>query len=379
MSDISTTGGLAGDAFTKHRRDLPALTGIRFFAAFYVVLFHGLPWALQRYHLPQPLQTFLSHGYLAVSLFFLLSGFILAYTYAGQLAGKLQRLHFWQARFARIYPVYFLSLLLAYYFEHNLPLTSKAAVLAMVQAWNPWKPDLAGVWNYPAWSLSAEIFFYLVFPFVLPWMSRRRNRELAILLGVFLAACVLLRTPIQGFGDWSRWSSLPAAPLPLLRLPEFLAGMILGIRFLRQPEASSGRDSPALRVALPIAAALVLLSTPIGSWVSLVILPFAVLIYELAARRSWLARVLSTKMMLLLGSASYCLYLLQYPVRSWVRVIFSLLPSSFPELGAPLTPLILICVSVLAFRFWEEPSRQALRRWFSRMRVSAPASKTAPL
>jgi peptidoglycan/LPS O-acetylase OafA/YrhL len=109
----------------------------------------------------------------------------------------------------------------------------------------------------------------------------------------------------------------------------------------------------------------------------LVIVPFAVLVYELAARRTWLARVLSTKTMVLLGSASYCVYLLQYPVRTWVRVIFSVLPASYAALGAPLTPFILVAVSVLVYRFWEEPSRRALRRWFSRTRVSAPASKTA--
>jgi len=379
VSGISTAGGFPSDALTKHRRSLPALTGIRFFAAFYVVLFHGLPWALQRYDLPQPVQTFFSNGYLAVSLFFLLSGFILAYTYEGQIAGKVQRLHFWQARFARMYPVYFLSLLLAYCFERNLPLTTQAAVLAMVQAWNPWRPDMAGVWNYPAWSLSVEVFFYLVFPFALPWMARRRSRELAILLVVFLAACALLRTPIQGFGDWARSSSSPAAPLLLLRLPEFLVGMILGIRLLRQEQPSSHGNSKAIRVALAVVAAVVLLSAPIGSWVSLVILPFALLVYELAARRSWLARVLSSKMMVLLGSASYCVYLLQYPVRSWVRMIFSVVPASYAALGAPLTPLILVAVSLLVYRFWEEPSRRALRRWFSRTRVSAPASKTAQL
>lgn len=379
MSGISTTGGLAGDALTKHRRSLPALTGIRFFAAFYVVLFHGLPWALQRYDLPQPVQTFFSNGYLAVSLFFLLSGFILAYTYEGQIAGRVQRLHFWQARFARIYPVYFLSLLLAYYFERNLPLTAQAAVLAMVQAWNPWRPGMASVWNYPAWSLSVEAFFYLVFPFVLPWMSRRRNRDLAMLLGVLLAACALLRTPIQGFGDWARSASSPAAPLLLMRLPEFLVGMILGIWLLREVQPSSGGNRHQIRVTLAVVAALVLLSAPIGSWVSLVFVPFAVLVYELAARRSWLARVLSTKTMLLLGGASYCVYLLQYPVRSWVRVIFSVLPASYAALGAPLTPLILVVVSVLVYRLWEEPSRRALRRWFSRTQVSAPASKTAQL
>jgi peptidoglycan/LPS O-acetylase OafA/YrhL len=376
MSGLTTTAGLGGDELTKHRRSLPALTGIRFFAAFYVVLFHSLPWVLKHYALPQPVQTFLGNGYLAVALFFLLSGFILAYTYEGQIEGNAQRLRFWQARFARIYPVYFLSLVLAYYFQRGLPVTSRVAVLAMVQAWNPWRPGLAGAWNYPAWSLSVEAFFYLVFPFVLPWMSRRSSRVLALMLTVFLAACVFLRTPVQGLGDWGGSPHSSVVPLPVMRLPEFLVGMILGLCLLRQ-RPSSERHGHPIRVAVAAAAAVVLLSVEIGSWVSLVILPFAILVYELAARRNWLARMLSTKTMVLLGGASYSIYVLQYPANSWVRVIFSMLPGSVPALGPPLTPLILIGFSILVYLFWEEPSRRALRRWFLPTQVSAPPPQSA--
>ena len=142
-------------------------------AAFYVVLFHGLPWLRQKFVVPRALETFLGNGYLAVTLFFILSGFILAYTYDGQIDGKTNRLHFWEARFARIYPVYFLSLMLAFWFERGLSLGTRLAVLGMVQAWDPRAPQLTGAWNYPAWTLSVEAFFYLCFPFLLPWMSRK--------------------------------------------------------------------------------------------------------------------------------------------------------------------------------------------------------------
>jgi len=371
MSAVSTTCGSADDALSKHRQALPALTGIRFFAAFYVVLFHSLPWVVKHYDVPKPVQTFFLNGYLAVALFFLLSGFILAYTYEGQISGGLRRLNFWQARFARIYPVYFLSLILAFYFQRALPLTSRFAVLAMVQAWNPSRPGLAGAWNYPAWSLSVEAFFYLIFPFLLPWMSKLSSRFLAILLGVFLTACVFLHTPIQGLGNLDRSSDWALVPLPIIRLPEFLAGMILGICLLRKDPQLNGSTRP-VRVALAVGTSLVLLSVPIGSWVSLVVLPFAVLVYELAARPSWLARFLSTKMMLLLGGASYSVYLLQYPVRSWVRLASSQLPSPLVSFAAPLTPLILILFCVLVYLFFEEPSRRALRRRFSRASANAP-------
>jgi peptidoglycan/LPS O-acetylase OafA/YrhL len=87
---------------------LNALTTLRFLAALHVVLFHmrvtgvlpGGPWWYQ---------NLASVGYIGVNLFFVLSGFILVYTYANTTVSPRR---FWQARFARIYPAYALSLLL---------------------------------------------------------------------------------------------------------------------------------------------------------------------------------------------------------------------------------------------------------------------------
>jgi len=352
------------DSFAHARRDLPALTGVRIFAAFYVVLFHSSAWLQSRFNLPVPLKVFLGNGYLAVAFFFVLSGFILAYTYEGQINVAAQRICFWQARFARIYPVYALSLALAYYFQRQLAVPAKAAVLAMVQAWNPLRPEFTGAWNYPAWSLSIEAFFYLVFPFALPCISRLSRVWLSCLLLLLLLASAFLHTPIQGLGLWHPLRDLPFLPLPVVRLPEFLAGMIMAVLLLRSPRQSEGL-SGTIRVVLAVSAAILLLSLPIGPGVSFVILPFALLIYELAAGTGWLVRLLSSKAMLLLGGASYSVYLLQYPVRSWVRVLFSAGPPAVSSLGAPLTPLILILISILVFLLWEEPMRRAIRKWFA--------------
>jgi len=90
------------------RHKLPpikSLTSLRFFAAIYVVLFHES--ANPGHFVFFPLAArFVASGYTAVTLFFVLSGFILAYNY-----GRIRsRKEFWISRFARIYPVYFLSL-----------------------------------------------------------------------------------------------------------------------------------------------------------------------------------------------------------------------------------------------------------------------------
>ena len=93
------------------RPRLPAVTSLRFFATFHVALFHmNEMGALTG---PRWLKAFAGIGYVGVSFFFVLSGFILVYTYAG----REIRLHdFWQARFARIYPAYLFSLLISFPF-----------------------------------------------------------------------------------------------------------------------------------------------------------------------------------------------------------------------------------------------------------------------
>jgi peptidoglycan/LPS O-acetylase OafA/YrhL len=133
---------------------------------------------------------------------------------------------------------------------------------------------MAGVWNYPAWTLSAEAFFYICFPFVLPWISRRGDRALFWLTAVLLAICIVGHTPVKGLGDWNNHAALfeRVVPLPVLRIPEFLLGVVMGLRFLRDENAES-RVSRPLRVYPSVFATLAALSLPLGDWVSVVILP----------------------------------------------------------------------------------------------------------
>jgi len=368
LAFTSNSGGLSADtalrarAASHGRSPLPALTGLRFFAAFYVVLGHSLTWLSSRFPLPAFVKTFLGNGYLAVCLFFLLSGFILSYTYAGEAFHGLARRKFWAARFARIYPVYLLSLLLVLPFEiQGLTWTRAASVLLMVQAWNPLHPELTGVWNYPAWSLSVEAFFYLCFPFIQSRLWGSSWRVLLLVAAFASLVCVVFHTPIQGLGLWDPVVTGKWLPLPLLRIPEFILGMVLGNVFVRYGSISR----KATLTLLAVISSILILALPIGPWVSLAVLPFGLLIYSLASSENPVTSFLSHPVMILLGGASYSIYLLQVPARDWVRTI----SEHFTPLGrvnVPLTPLVLILFSVLVFRNWEEPMRKATRRWLVR-------------
>jgi peptidoglycan/LPS O-acetylase OafA/YrhL len=149
--------------------------------------------------------------------------------------------------------------------------------------------------------------------------------------------------------------------LPLLRIPEFLLGMVLGNVFVRYGSISR----KAALTWLAVLSSILTLVLPVGPWVSLVVLPFGLLIYSLASSENPVTSFLSHPVMILLGGASYSIYLLQVPARDWVRTISEHF-ASLSRFNAPLTPLVLILFSVLVFRNWEEPMRKATRRWLVR-------------
>src|SRR5262249_19623253 len=253
-----------------------------------------------------------------------------------------------------IYPVYLLSLLLVLPFQLKTPLASKLAVLFMVQAWNPANSGLAGAWNYPAWSLSVEAFFYISFPVFLQWMSKQPLQVLRLMVSVWLILSVVLHTPTVVLGVWSGVVYGLRVPLPVVRLPEFLVGVALGLLFLKS--TLRARHSYLFYVAAAVT--IVLLGLPIGTWVSLAMVPIALMVYELAFSGGSAARLFSSGPLVLLGGASYAIYLLQYPVRAWTKLLFSGLGASL--LGSLLTPVLLIAFSIAVYLFWEEPIRKLL-------------------
>src|SRR5215472_5538849 len=136
------------------RPRLPAVTSLRFFAAFHVALFHMKEMRILTG--PNWLTSFAGIGYVGVSFFFVLSGFILVYTYEGR---NIELGNFWQTRFARIYPAYIFSLLLTFPFFYwgalklHVPFFAFASdhfwlttllVLLLLQAW---VPPAALSWN----------------------------------------------------------------------------------------------------------------------------------------------------------------------------------------------------------------------------------------
>jgi len=367
---IATPRQAAPAHLTQHRTPLPALTGIRFFAAMQVLFFHFGAGFAERHRAPAPIVTFLSNGWSAVTLFFLLSGFILSYTYVGQIEKQGGKRRFWEARFARIYPVYFLSLVLNWPFRGALSPGLAVGVLGMVQAWNPLRVADAGAWNLTAWTLSTEAFFYVLFPFVLPLVEKLSTRALRVFAVVVIFLVVLGHTMSLHYME--PIATLTFIPLPAFRFPEFLTGMILGLLFLRR-ERRTHHPWKLYTAALTIMAILAFID---GPWISVLFIPLAVLIYELALGGSILARLFGSKSLLLLGGASYAIYLLQLPIRNWLHLFLVGAANDKGGIDAIVSPVVLVIFSIGVFLFWEEPARKWLRNRFKKleaMRYAKPS------
>ncbi|TPI62123.1 acyltransferase [Mesorhizobium sp. B3-1-3] len=334
--------------------NLTQLTSLRFFAALYVLAFHSADID----GAPPLIANFMQNGYLGVSFFFLLSGFILTHSYFDKMSDWHEVRRFAIARFSRIYPVYLLALAVA------LPLTSmpfdhplaSLGTLGLIQAWGAPTSMLGFFWNPPGWTLSIELFFYLMFPLLLPGLSRLTTGalwiSLAVVTLVFMAMCLpgLGPTGYLAFG----WMGL--VPLPLLRLPEFMTGIICALLF-RAGAFDRFRSDLAVILAAAFTVA-TLVATCMSMTGGFAAIGFVALIATCAVNDGRTQRALSYKPLVLLGNASYALYILQIPVRKWIPVIFT---GEWDWVGSLLYQPLLIIISVVVFILVEEPARKLLR------------------
>ncbi len=365
---------------------LPALTGLRFAAALLVVVHHfGL---YDRYSAHRSLyDAFLGAGSAGVDLFFVLSGFILTYTYStahGSFRGSKRA--YYVGRIARIYPVYLLAWGIALPpFLRSGPshvVTTLATNLTLLQSWLPWA--WAATDNPPSWSLSVEALFYALLPFIVPLvgqLTRGGRLQLWLMLlacwiaGVALPvlcdpALLAAHGPVSaGIADQVAWRD------PLVRLPQFLLGMCVARLYIARLYAATklANKRPWRWAALTSLLACGLLVVALAGSAALpdvllhqgLVAPLAgLLLYALAPQRGPLAAVLSHPRLLVLGESSYALYILHEPLWAWlVGSTGGLVAENGPRAIAFFGLYLLLAVgsSVAVYRLLERPARRWLR------------------
>ncbi|MFJ8437789.1 acyltransferase family protein [Kitasatospora griseola] len=207
---------------------LPSLTGLRWTAALMVFLFHV--WIVEYFggRIGGTLGFAFGAGNTGVSFFFVLSGFVLAWSTPPGSGGVVR---FWRRRLARVYPLHLatalLALAMAYFLAAGtLPQTRQLfANLFLVQSW-PQDVSFYQSANPVSWSLACEAFFYLLFPLIVRPLRATGWRGSAVLAAVSTALVITMPMLVDGWlhpvdAGWAVYY------FPLARLPEFLLGIAL--------------------------------------------------------------------------------------------------------------------------------------------------------
>ena len=393
------------------------LTGIRFVAAFWVLLYH-LQDPLDRIGVMDipVLSDVIRVGRLGVDLFFALSGFIITHTYLTRMGSRITlgaSANFWWLRLARIYPVHFVMLNIA-----GLAVIAQAWVtgvekdrpwlnpwdyvrnLLLIQEWGP-HPDRG--WNVVAWSLSMEWLAYLLFPLLvlLLFALHKRVPTPVLVLAWFVALAPLLWRGSLTIDPYytDLWGSV------IRVLTEFTAGAITYLIVLRFIPAGASDPSPRVeRAATTVSVLMPLLVVAgavfLGNWTTaqspitlndpdaeplppffhLWLVPLLIIwIGALALSRRGQARWLGTDTLILGGVVSYSLYMTHL-------VWFGVWRAGMNAVGIESGPLyagsVVLAIAgsfVIAWLMWrivEEPCRRWMRRLIG-VKAGAPEETTA--
>jgi len=352
------------------------LTGLRFLAAFYVFIFHiQIRWPL--FPSSEFLTNFIGQGAVGMSLFFILSGFLLAYRYGNR--GESYR-NYLVNRFSRIYPVYVVAALLTLPWI-GIPLQADslytgikqiAAIISLfvvdallLQAWFP---QLFWYWNNSgSWSISVEAFCYVLLPFILEPIEKLSTAGVKR-VAVMCYACAVL----PGLSIVLFYGPNPDLyySMPIYRLPEFILGVCTAIL------AQRITASPRLISAWQIGGMAFLIAylgfignkLPIFIGHNWIVLPVVALtIFSTAHSFGVLSRVLSSRVLVYCGHVSYSFYSFQVVLLFALKSNHAELVASFPVFADNRALLaasfvVLMAMSAAGYHWIEEPARLWIKR-----------------
>jgi peptidoglycan/LPS O-acetylase OafA/YrhL len=404
----------------KSLQEIPALTGLRFFAAFFILFAHAVDW-LAQFQDSEVRTRFTFVAMYGMPLFFVLSGFVIHYNYGKLFASKpfaRAVAEFGAARFARLFPLYFCFLMMAIIADEFVMKTLNRPELAakilayyvtLTQTWDYHVYGGTSIINmlFPlSWSISTEMFFYLAYVPAVFVILRIKGARPAFVTAVLHAAAITLLfiwsryelTPILDFArahvrnfvelsdfgnSYYRWLFYFS---PYARVFEFLMGCLTAHLFIATRDRPvTGREQRAAKMALVAALGLLVLEGMfqqgwivigeingyVGHLASNFLCAPAIAVVMFCACRydNTFSRFLSLPVLVALGDTSYSIYI----VHTWTLRIF----------GHPLMPfnwiwgieaifrvafaiILTLIVAYATYRLIEVPSRIYLRRVFSR-------------
>lgn len=320
------------------------------------------------------------HLNLFVDLFFVVSGFVIASQYLGKVDTPGAVMRFLWRRLARIYPLHLATL--AFYV-----VIAVALYLGLAKTDNPARYPLHDIpaqllllhaldgerltFNFPSWSLSAEMFCYLAFPIVAMFLAPRRRMVAALVISLMFANT--LYASATGTGPWAEWINKGGV---FRALPGFSLGIVCYLY----------RHEIARWPAVPGDLVLALVGFMLFGWLLpemaglIAVYAIAVLAvqYDTAQRSSLLTRVHLDR-----GAAyTYSCYMLHIPIATIVLTFGARFADHLAIPGGKLSLLpvavsVLAVASILSYHFFETPLRRFLNGVFDRNTtpvVPAPAA-----
>lgn len=335
------------------------LTFTRFIAAYLIVIFHFGKEVFPFFR--KEIYFFFLNGNIAVSYFYILSGFVMTIAYGNK--HKISAKIFFINRIARIFPVYYVSMFLFFIaiIISNIQIKPLIYILQlfMIQSWIP--GYVIGA-NTPSWSISVEIFFYALFPLLINFYYKKNIK--VVFFGVLLIWFFSQILHQYLIGQFSSDKTLREFVFyfPILHLNQFLMGNIFGLFFLKFSHKIYGNyDIVLIILAISIVFTLKFLLR-LDFHNGLLAVLFAPFILLLACNNGFLTKIFSLKLFVFLGDISYGLYILQYPIFLFMRK----LPIENPTLLFFVSSFILFIVSILSYFYIEKPFRKIIKKQFNK-------------
>lgn len=353
----------------------PHLDGLRIVAAGAIVVLHYAEYCRGN-PIANAVFNHVQHFNLLVDLFFVISGFVIASQYASRVGDRRSIARFLWRRLARIYPLHLATL--AFYL-----LIAAAIQLDLAKSDNPARYPLSDIpaqllmlhavigerltFNFPSWSISAEMICYIAFPLLATLALRRRS--LAVWAFALMMAVNSIVAIAAGAGPWTEWINHGGAARAL---PSFMLGVVL-YRF--QDIIGS---QPTLKLPMtPVLLTFVVAGSALPATAQLILI-YAIVVLslrlDLTQRRSAFTWFGFERW----SEYTYSVYMLHVPVAT---VVLSILGRYAPIDKLALVPLALLVLagaSYLSCRFFETPLRYALYGIIERKRATGPAAALVP-
>ena len=326
---------------------------------------------------------FITSGPEMVPLFFVLSGFVLMIAYFNK--SNVALIDYYVKRVARIVPVYMVALIMTIFLFRGNGENSFTAILLNFTFLQSWFPPYSFSLNSPAWSLSIEMFFYLTFPFILYSIKKsniswKRTALISLIIFFFTQAVLINLMNSDFYTGYPSISHDLIAYFPLSHFGSILIGISGGYLYLKRSEWFNKTGLLPL-IVLVISIFInyfALQNRPMIRQIiglrfssSLFSILFLFLILSLVFSKSVITKLLSIPVLVLLGEASYSLYILQKPMYKIYTNVLQELPATFSlnqDSKFYIFAIFHILISIASLYIIEKPGKKLILNLYTRIK-----------